>query len=101
MLRRAGATEVHLRIGSPPVKWPCFYGIDMPTRKELIASNMDVPEIAAQLGVDSLGYLSLKGMIDAVADGGPYCDACFSGNYPAPLVDVEKGFVSAEGPTAC
>jgi amidophosphoribosyltransferase len=98
MLRQAGAKEVHFRIGSPPVKWPCFYGIDMPTKGELIASSMEVSEIAETLGVDSLGYLSLEGMVEAVADGGPYCSACFSGEYPAPLIDVDKGFVSSEGP---
>lgn len=98
MLRGAGAREVHFRIGSPPVKWPCFYGIDMPTRGELIGSGLEVPAIAEKLGVESLGYLSLEGMIEAVAAGGPYCTACFSGDYPAPLVDVDKGFVSEEGP---
>jgi len=98
MLRQAGATEVHFRIGSPPVRYPCFYGIDMPTRGELIASHNDVPDIAEQLGVDSLGYLSLEGMVEAVAHAGPYCTACFSGDYPAPLVDVEKGFLTAESP---
>ena len=98
MLRGAGASEVHFRIGSPPVRWPCFYGIDMPTRAELIASKLDVPAIAEKLGADSLGYLSLEGMIEAVAAGGPYCTACFSGDYPAPRTDVDKGFVSEEGP---
>jgi amidophosphoribosyltransferase len=98
MLRQAGATEVHLRIGSPPVRFPCFYGIDMPTKGELIGSQLSIPEIAQTLGVDSLGYLSLDGMVDAVAEAGPYCTACFSGDYPAPLVDVERGFTSAEGP---
>ena len=98
MLREAGAAEVHLRIGSPPVRFPCFYGIDMPTKGELIGSRLDVPDIAEKLGVDSLGYLSLDGMVGAVEDAGPYCTACFSGDYPAPLVDVERGFVSEEGP---
>lgn len=101
MLRAAGATEVHLRIASPPVRFPCFYGIDMPTRGELIGSRLEVSEIAEKLGVDSLGYLSLEGMVGAVAEGGPCCTACFSGAYPAPLVDVEKGLASAEGPPAC
>jgi amidophosphoribosyltransferase len=98
MLRQAGASEVHFRIGSPPVRFPCFYGIDMPTKKELIGSRMEIPAIAEKLGVDSLGYLSMDGMVDAVAEAGPYCTACFSGDYPAPLVDVDKGYVSAEGP---
>jgi amidophosphoribosyltransferase len=101
MLRRAGATEVHLRIGSPPVKFPCFYGIDMPTKGELIGSQMEVSEIAETLGVDSLGYLSLEGMVDSVQEAGPYCTACFSGEYPAPLVDVDKGLASRQGPAAC
>ena len=101
MLRRAGATEVHLRIGSPPVRFPCFYGIDMPTRGELIGSQLEIPQIADKLGVDSLGYLSLEGMVNAVQEAGPYCTACFSGDYPAPLVDVDKGLASAEGPAAC
>ncbi len=101
MLRQAGASEVHFRIGSPPVRWPCFYGIDMPTRGELIAAHMEVPEVQAKLGVDSLGYLSLEGMVGAVEDVGPFCTACFSGDYPAPLVDVDKGLASAEGPGRC
>jgi amidophosphoribosyltransferase len=101
MLRQAGAREVHFRIASPPVRFPCFYGIDMPTKGELMGSRLPVPEIAAKLEVDSLGYLSLEGMVDAVAEGQPYCTACFSGDYPAPLVDVERGLASPEGPPAC
>ncbi len=101
MLRAAGASEVHFRIGSPPVRFPCFYGIDMPTKGELIGSRLSVPEIEEELGVDSLGYLSLEGMVEAVSEGGPYCTACFSGDYPAPLVDVERALASAEGPASC
>jgi amidophosphoribosyltransferase len=101
MLRAAGATEVHLRIASPPVRFPCFYGIDMPTKGELMGSRLSVAEIAKKLAVDSLGYLSLEGMVGAVSEGGPYCTACFSGDYPAPLVDVEKGLASADGPVTC
>jgi len=101
MLRQVGAAEVHFRIGSPPVRWPCFYGIDMPTRAELIGSSKEISEIESALGVDSLGYLSLEGMVNAVAKGGPYCTACFSGDYPAPLIDVDKGLASAEGPRRC
>ncbi|MBM4185223.1 MAG: amidophosphoribosyltransferase [Gemmatimonadetes bacterium] len=101
MLRAVGAAEVHFRIGSPPVRWPCFYGIDMPTRRELIGADLEISEIEAKLGVDSLGYLSLEGMTEAVAEAGPYCTACFSGEYPAPLVDVEKGLASPEGPRRC
>ncbi|MEX0837513.1 MAG: amidophosphoribosyltransferase [Gemmatimonadota bacterium] len=101
MFRQAGATEVHFRIGSPPVRWPCFYGIDMPTRNELLASSLDVAAIEKELKVDSLGYLSLEGMVEAVQEFGPFCTACFSGDYPAPLVDVDKGLASSEGPGAC
>lgn len=100
MLRQAGATEVHLRIGSPPVRSPCFYGIDMPTKSELIASNLEVEQIRNRIEVDSLGYLSLDGMVDAVKGAGPYCTACFSGEYGAPLVDVDKGYLSLEGPSS-
>lgn len=98
MLRQAGATEVHLRIGSPPVRSPCFYGIDMPTKSELIAANLGVDDIRRRIGVDSLGYLSLEGMVEAVKKAGPYCTACFSGDYRAPLVDVNGGYLTLEGP---
>ncbi len=100
-MKDAGAKEVHFRIASPPVKFPCFYGIDMPSREELIGARLSVPEIARELGVDSLGYLSLEGMTAAVAAAGPFCDACFSGNYPAPLIDVEKGFVPGNVSPSC
>ena len=92
MLREAGAKEVHFRLASPPVRHPCFYGIDMPTRAELIAANRTPDEIAAYLGVDSLGYLSSEGMLDTVSDAGSFCTACFSGDYRAPLVDQERGY---------
>ncbi|MFG1691815.1 amidophosphoribosyltransferase, partial [Gemmatimonadota bacterium] len=95
-IRGAGAREVHFRIGSPPVKSPCYYGIDMPTRGELIATRLSVDEIRDKLGVDSLGYLSLEGMESAVSEFGPFCNACFSGGYTAPLVDIEKGLISPE-----
>jgi amidophosphoribosyltransferase len=85
LVRGAGAREVHLRISSPPVTGPCYYGIDTPSREELIAANLSVDEIAADLGVDSLGYISLDGML-ASMPGGPhgFCHACFSGDYPTP-----------------
>jgi amidophosphoribosyltransferase len=85
MVRAAGATEVHMRVSSPPVTGPCYYGIDTPNREELIAANYTVAEIAEHIGVDSLGYLSLEGMLNAVP-GGPdgFCHACFSGDYPTP-----------------
>ena len=85
MIRAAGAREIHMRIASPPVTGPCYYGIDMPSREELIAANLTVDEIAQRVGVDSLGFLSLEGMLHAVP-GGPhgFCHACFSGDYPTP-----------------
>lgn len=91
LIREAGAREVHFRVSSPPVTNPCYYGIDMPTREELIGAQKTVEEIREHLNVDSLGYLSLEGMHSAVASHGPFCDACFSGNYTAPLVDLEMG----------
>lgn len=92
LIRAAGVTEVHMRVSSPPVTGPCYYGIDTPTREELIAANNSIDEIAAEIGVDSLGYLSLDGMLNA-APGGPtgFCHACFSGDYPtAPPADTDK-----------
>ena len=100
-IRQAGAKEVHFRIASPPVRFPCFYGIDMPSSEELIGSQMSPPEIAETLGVDSLGYLSLDGMLGVVAEHGSFCNACFSGNYAAPLVDVDKGYVPGNHPINC
>ncbi len=97
MIRQNGAKEIHFRLSSPPIRFPCFYGIDMPTKEELLASNRSVEEIRDYLGVDSLGYLSLEGMIGAVEECGPYCHACFTGNYPAPLTDLEKGLLTAVG----
>ena len=90
-IRGAGAAEVHFRVASPPVRYPCYYGIDMPSKGELLGSRMTVDEIAADLGVDSLGYLTLDGMVAAVEERGPFCAACFSGEYSAPLVDLEAG----------
>lgn len=104
MVRDAGAREIHLRISSPPTSWPCFYGIDTPTRGELIASSHSVEEIGRYVTADSIGYLSLEGLLSAVESAAhtpadralwenahgdtinsPYCHACFSGNYPIPF----------------
>jgi len=89
MLRDAGAKEVHMRISSPPTKWPCYYGIDTPTRSELVASSHSNEEIGRYLTADSLGYLSIDGMLQAVrgtngfeSGHGGFCHACFSGEYP-------------------
>ena len=88
MLREAGALEVHVRISSPPVKWPCFYGIDFATRAELIANGLTPEEIAASVGADTLGYISLDGMIDATKQSREtLCTACFTGDYPIDLPD--------------
>jgi amidophosphoribosyltransferase len=88
MLREAGAAEIHVRISSPPVKWPCFYGIDFATRAELVATGLKVEEIRASIGADSLGYLREDAMIEAT--GQPrarLCTACFTGDYPIALPD--------------
>lgn len=83
LVRAAGAREVHMRVSSPPMTGPCYYGIDTPDRDQLIAANHSVHEIAQEIGVDTLGYLSLEGMLGAVPNGpGGFCHACFSGQYP-------------------
>jgi amidophosphoribosyltransferase len=85
-LREAGAAEIHTRITCPPIKWPCFYGIDMSTRSELVASDLSVEEVRHFVGADSLGYLSMDGMVGAT--GSPredFCRACFDGEYPIPI----------------
>jgi amidophosphoribosyltransferase len=86
MLREAGAREVHMRISSPPIKWPCFYGIDMPDQDELIGARLDVGEIRAHIAADSLSYLSLDGMLQATEiPPEDFCTACFSSRYPIPI----------------
>jgi amidophosphoribosyltransferase len=85
LIRRAGASEVHFRVGSPPVTHPCFYGIDTPSRRELIGALKSVEEIRDFLGVDSLGYLSLEQLLSCEKDGARFCHACFSGHYPVPV----------------
>jgi amidophosphoribosyltransferase len=90
-IRKAGATEVHVRVSSPPIRFPCFYGMDFPTREELIASTRSVEEIRKFLGVDSLGYLSMEGMLASVPGAGSdYCTACFDGIYRVPVDDVAE-----------
>jgi len=92
LLRKAGATEVHLRICAPPIRYPCFFGVDMATRWELIAAKKTVPEIKEHLGADSLGYLSLNGLIRAVdLPRDIFCLACFTGAYPIPVqIEMDK-----------
>ena len=92
LIRNAGAKEVHLRISCPPTMSPCFYGVDTPSRKELIAANKSVEEIRDYIGADSLSYLSLEGLKTACGEGTTttYCTACYTGTYPTDWVDVEE-----------
>ncbi len=97
MLREAGAAEIHLRISAPPIKHPCHYGIDMSTREEMIAHGRSVAEVAAELGADSLHYLSLQGVYEAVGtDRDSHCDACFSGRYPLDGSETANGKFALE-----
>jgi amidophosphoribosyltransferase len=92
LLRKAGASEVNLRICAPPIRYPCFFGVDMASKRELIAAQKTVPEIAEAIGADSLGYLSVDGLIQSV--GLPrdnFCLACFTGDYPLPVqLEMDK-----------
>ncbi len=106
MLRDAGAAEVHLRIVSPEVRWPCFYGIDTDTRDQLIAANMSTEEMCRFIGADSLAFISLQGLRDSVtADHPGFCEACFSGDYPVAIPEsiskksflTKKDFAEASG----
>lgn len=98
LLREAGAAEVHVAIGSPELKYPCFYGIDIQTRRELISANHSAEEVCEIIGADSLTYLSLEGMIEAIgidtdAPNGGLCVAYFDGEYPTPLYDYEEEYL--------
>ncbi len=95
LIRHVGAKEVHFRVGSPPVTHPCFYGIDTPSRRELIGAQRSVDEIRAFLGVDTLGYLSLEGLLACEAEPSRFCRACFTGDYPVP-VDPSAGKLAIE-----
>jgi amidophosphoribosyltransferase len=92
MIRNAGAKEVHMRISCPPTISSCFYGVDTPSRKQLIAANKSVEEIREYIGADSLAYLSLDGLKRACGEGETtsYCTACYTGNYPTDLIDIEE-----------
>jgi amidophosphoribosyltransferase len=101
MLREAGAAEVHIRISSPPVSWPCFFGIDFASRAELIAGSLDAEEIRESIGADSLGFVSLEGLIEATTlPAGALCRACFDGNYPVPVSESEQGKYMLEATVA-
>jgi amidophosphoribosyltransferase len=93
MLRAAGARSVHMRISAPPTRHPCRYGIDMPSYEELIANNKTLREIADHIGADTIGYISVEGMLDALGSqlgNAPFCHACFSGKYPVPFEQPQK-----------
>jgi len=102
LLRKAGAKEVHMRVCAPPIKHPCFMGVDMATSEELLAANNSLEEIRELVGADSLGYLTVKGLLKVVGgtDGG-FCDACFTGNYPVPVqLELSKLALEQPGPAA-
>ncbi len=98
MLRAAGAAEVHMRISSPPYRWPCFYGMDTGSRGQLLAANMEIDEIRRYLDVDTLAYLTLDRLVDAVAaPGAGFCDACLTGEYPVAITaSAAKGVLDTE-----
>jgi amidophosphoribosyltransferase len=94
IVREAGATEVHLRISSPPYRWPCFYGMDTGDRSTLLAADSSIDEIAEALDVDSLEYLELNNLIEATgADGDIFCTACLSGQYPTDIPIADGKFL--------
>jgi amidophosphoribosyltransferase len=92
LLRKSGAKEVHMRVCAPPIRFPCFMGVDMATQRELIAARKSIPAIRDYIGADSLGYLSLEGLIKAVGlPKDSFCLACFTGNYPMPVqLEMDK-----------
>ena len=102
LVRAAGATEVHMRIAAPPTAFPCYYGIDTPSRGELLASRMNLKGMAEHIGVDSLAFISVDGLYRAMGEAGrdtarpQYCDACFTGDYPISLTDQEDGNAGAQ-----
>jgi amidophosphoribosyltransferase len=96
-LRRAGAIEIHMRVSSPPIQWPCFMGIDIASRSELIASGRSVEEVEHLIGADSLKYLSKAGLFRAVKNVSGFCMACFDGDYPVPVpVQLEMDKLALE-----
>ncbi|MCT6811059.1 MAG: amidophosphoribosyltransferase, partial [Bifidobacterium sp.] len=100
LLREAGASEVHMRIASPPLRYPCYYGIDIQRTSELIAAKKSVEQIREAIGADSLAYLSLDGLVESIGLGrdAPYqglCVAYFNGDYPTRLDDYEQGFLAS------
>jgi amidophosphoribosyltransferase len=97
MVREAGAKEIHLRVSSPPYRWPCFYGMDTADRSKLLAAHQTVEEIGAYLACDSLAYLTLDSLLTATGAGAEgFCTACLSGEYPTPL-PTHGGKLALEG----
>ena len=97
MVRNAGAREVHLRISCPPTVSPCYYGVDTPSKKELIAANQSVEQIRRFVEADTLGYLSLEGLSHAVHDvKNQYCYACYTGDYPTEFVQIENAVAARQ-----
>jgi amidophosphoribosyltransferase len=98
MLRAAGAAEVHMRISSPPYRWPCFYGMDTGSRGQLLAANMEIEEIRNYLNVDTLAYLTLDGLVEAIgAPGAGFCNACLTGEYPVAITpSAARGVLDGE-----
>ena len=94
LLRNAGAKEVHMRVHAPPMMWPCYLGVDLAKREELIAARMTVQDIGSFIGADTIGYLSLDGLLEAInAPGAGFCTGCLTGNYPVPVqleMDMHK-----------
>jgi amidophosphoribosyltransferase len=101
-VRHAGATEVHMRISSPPTSFPCFYGIATPSRDQLLAARFDVDQMARHIGVDSLAFISIDGLYRAMGEPRRdpleprFCDACFSGDYPIQPADADNGKLSVQ-----
>ncbi len=99
-LRELGAREIHMRVTCPPIRFPCFYGIDFSSKGELIAAYNDIDEIARFIGLDSLHYITIDGLLSSVSQPEDYCLACFTGDYPVPLPEVGKGKSCLENPVA-
>jgi amidophosphoribosyltransferase len=99
LLRRSGAKEIHMRVCAPPIKHPCYMGVDMASRQELIAANLTVEEIRQMIGADTLGYLDVKGLMEVVGGSkGNYCAACFTGIYPVPVqLELTKLILEGSG----
>ena len=102
LLRNSGAKEIHMRVCAPPIRHPCFMGVDMATREELLAANNSLEEIRVLIGADTLGYLSVEGLMKVVGGTkGGFCDACFTGNYPVPIqLELSKFALEQHGPAA-